>query len=260
MYRAVILYFSGTGNTWWVADAIRKQLDAKDINADAVSVDSLTPKKAGWWIKTADLVIFGWPIYGSDMPEPMKRFIDTLPVVEKGKHVHVFCTQSAFSGDGAWQYHRHFKDKGLFIDSAEHFIMPNNKSRSGSDPHYSAVMERCGISVERYVERLLLGRARIRGKCSRALGALQRGPFRLLFRRWRDLMGVDESRCTRCGLCETYCPMGNIKLGEKVEFLGRCALCMRCRAICPVAAVTFRGKTGVPYTLKDKRFKPAIFK
>ena len=260
MYRAVIFFFSGTGNTWWVADKIKKQLDAKGINADTVSVDALTPKKADWWIKTADLVVFGWPVYGSDMPEPMKQFVDSLPVVEKGKHIHVFCTQMLFSGDGAWHYHKHFEDKGLIIDSTEHFIMPNNFSRRGSERHCHRVMERCGRSAERYVERLLAGRARIRGKHSAWLGVLQRGPYRMVFKHWRGLMGVDDSKCTRCGLCATYCPMQNIKIGEKVEFLGRCALCMRCRAICPTDAITFHGKTGVPYALQDKRFKPAIFK
>jgi Pyruvate/2-oxoacid:ferredoxin oxidoreductase delta subunit/flavodoxin len=259
VYRAVVFFFSGTGNTWWVADKIQKLLDAKGVNADTVSIDSLTPKKADWWIKTADLVIFGWPVYGSAMPEPMKRFVDSLPAVEKGKHVHVFCTQSAFSGDGAWHYHKHFKQKGLIIDSAEHFIMPNSKNGSESEGYYSAVMERCGKRAERHMERLLSGKARIKGKYGGWLGALQRAPFKLYIKGASKQACIDADRCTGCGLCAQLCPENNITLDGKATMRDHCALCMRCAAFCPADAITIPGCKS-PYALHDKRFKPSILK
>ncbi len=259
MYRAVVFFFSGTGNTWWVADKIQKLLDAKGVNADAVSIDSLTPQKAGWWIKAADLVLFGWPVYGSDMPEPMKRFVDGLPMLEKGKHVHVFCTQSAFSGDGAWHYHKHFKQKGLIIDSAEHFIMPNSKNGGESDSYYSAIMERCAKSAERYMERLLSGKARIKGKYGGALGALQRGPFKLYAKRAKAQVRINTEKCTGCGNCAQLCPEQNITLNGKATPLDHCALCMRCAAFCPAHAIAVPGCES-PYALHDKRFKAGIFR
>jgi len=124
MYKAVIFFFSGTGSTWWVADRIQKQLDARGINADIVPMDSVDPKKADWWIKSADLVLFGWPVYDGDMPAPVKAFVDSLLVVEKGKHIHTFCTATGFSADGAVRYRRRFAAKGLIIDSAAHFKLP----------------------------------------------------------------------------------------------------------------------------------------
>ncbi|MDD5016565.1 MAG: EFR1 family ferrodoxin [Eubacteriales bacterium] len=272
MYKAVIFYFSGTGNTWWVADKIKKQLDSKNINADIVSIDSVDRKKANWWIKTADLVFFGWPVYGSDLPEPMKQFIDGLMVINKGKHIHTFCTQMMFSGDGAWLYHKNFEDKGLIIDSAVHFIMPSNVSvlrllgPPKSDEKIAKIMEKCGKHVEKHVEGLLMGKVRIQGKHSGLLGILQRVPYRLFFKRFRNLVGVDKSLCTRCGLCEKLCPSANIKMNEYPEFAGQCALCMRCYAFCPEYAITYKGrprnveKKGKPYILHDKRFKPAMLK
>lgn len=260
MYRAVIFFFSGTGNTWWVADRIKKQLDLKGINADTVSVDALTPKKADWWIKTADLVLFGWPVYASDMPQPMKRFIDVLPVIEKGKHIHTFCTQSAFSGDGAWHAHSRFEAKGMQIDSAEHFVMPSNKNGSGSEEHFNAIMERCGRRVERYVTRLLAGRAHIRGRHSAWLGAMQRVPFRLFYGRMQKRARADVSKCTGCGLCAPLCPAGNIVMKDgKAQLLKRCELCMRCAAFCPACAISIPGSVS-PYSLHDKRFKTTILR
>ena len=259
MYRAVILFFSGTGNTWWVADRIKKQLDQRGINADTVSVDTLTPQKADWWIRSADLVLFGWPVYGSDMPAPMKQFVNTLPVVEKGKHIHVFCTQMIFSGDGAWHYHRHFKDKGLVIDSTEHFFMPSNLSGSKSEQHYHRVMDRCGRRVDNYVEQLMMGHARIRGRYSTWLGALQRVPYRWVYGRMQQWIRIDAAKCTGCGLCAKLCPVQNIKIEGKAQALGHCALCMRCAAFCPARAISILG-VRTPYALYDKRFRSSMLK
>ena len=273
MYKAVIFYFSGTGNTWWVAEKIKKQLDSRNINAYTVSVEKTDAKKADWWIKSADLVFFGWPVYGSDMPETMKKFVDALLPVERGKHIHTFCTQAVFSGDGAWMYHRHFKSKGLTIDSAQHFIMPSNISSfrwifaPPDDKTAEKIMKRCEARVERYVTGLLTGKSRIRGKYSYPLGILQRAPVRLFLDRFRSMVGVDKSRCIKCGICAQICPADNIKMNGCPEFSGRCALCFRCYALCPQSAITAGGKPYAPkkpdkkpYCIRDRRFKSSILK
>ncbi len=273
MFKAAIIYFSGTGNTWWAADKIKKQLDSRNINADIVSIDTLDAKKANWWIKTADLVIFGWPVYGSDLPEPMKKFIDGLMPVTKGKHVHTFCTQMKFSGDGAWLYHKNFEKKGLIIDSAAHFIMPSNVSvyRHVINPPKSkekidSIIEKCGQQIEKYVEELLTGKSKIQGKNSYLLGILQRGPYRLFYKQFQDLLGIDETRCNKCGICAQLCPSDNIKMKDFPEFAGKCALCLRCYTFCPKSAITYKNKSrnlekcGKPYRIADKRFKPNLLK
>ena len=271
MYKAAIFFFSGTGNTWWVADRIKKQLDQRGINADTVSIDTVDQKKADWWIKTSDIVFFGWPIYGSDLPAPMKRFIDGLMVVEKGKHVHTFCTQMKFSGDGAWLYHKHFEAKGLTIDTAEHFEMPSNISiwngplgPPKSEEKITHIMDECEKKIAYYIETLMQGEARVRGRHSKALGVWQRAPYRMFYKRMQNLLDVDKDRCTKCGLCAKLCPSANIKMEGFPAHQGQCDLCMRCYAFCPESAITYRGKTrdiskkGAPYTLHDRRFKPTM--
>lgn len=270
MYTAVVFYFSGTGNTWWVADRIKRHLDARNINASTVSIDTLTPQKADWWIKTADLILFGWPVYGSDMPQPVKRFINDLPESKKGKHIHVFCTQMGFSGDGAWVAHKSLKYRGLIIDTAEHFQMPSNMSMSHGflgtpdENNIKRIMENAEKQVERYVDRLLTNKACIKGRYSFLLGIIQRWPYRLYLKRARRKVGVDTSLCTRCGLCESLCPMNNIKIHDVPKFSGNCTLCLRCYAFCPVSAITYNGKPhdvhkyGKPYSVPDKHFKPSL--
>ena len=273
MYKAVIFYFSGTGNTWWVADSIKKQLDLNNINADTVSIEDIDAKKANWWIKTADLILFGWPVYGSDLPEPMKKFIDNLRVIEKGKHIHTFCTQMGFSGDGAWLYHKNFEKKGLIIDSAQHFIMPSNISiyrgifgALRNEERIAEIMEKCGKQIDRYISGLLMGKTRIRGRYSYPLGILMRAPYRLVYKKYQNLNGADKTKCNLCGICANLCPVGNISMEKYPKFAGKCALCLRCYAFCPESAITYKGKSyntktmGKPYSIHDKRFKSTITK
>jgi ferredoxin/flavodoxin len=277
MYKATIFYFSGTGNTWWAADRIKKLLDAKNINAEAISIDSLMSadgpdsKKADWLIKSSDLIFFGWPVYGSDLPQPMKVFVDSLISLTTEKHIHTFCTQMEFSGDGAWSYHENFKAKNLIIDSCAHFKMPSNVSifhcimaPPKTDNIALKIMANCEIEIEKHIDSLLSGKARKTGKLSYLLGIIQRGPYRAIYKSFQSAVGVDESLCTKCGQCAKFCPSYNIKMDGFPAFSGRCSLCMRCYSYCPVAAITYKGKThnkdkhGLPYRLRDKRFSPEL--
>ena len=279
MYKATIFYFSGTGNTWWTADKIKKLLDARNINAEAVSIDSLIDKsgidikKADWLIKSSDLIFFGWPIYGSDLPAPMKDFIDSLMPLSSEKHIHTFCTQMEFSGDGAWVYHKNFEAKNLIIDSCVHFKMPSNVSifhgimaPPKNDEKALNIMSNCEKQIEKHISDLLSGKIRKTGRHSYILGVLQRGPYRAVYKRFQSMVGVNESLCTKCGLCARLCPSFNITMNDFPSFSGKCALCMRCYSYCPATAITYRGKThnkekyGLPYRLRDKRFSPELLK
>ena len=119
--NAVLFYFSGTGNTRYVANAIATALPA----ATVYSIEDLDPSAADDLIARSDLVGFGYPIYGSDLPKPMKDFLSALSPIP-GKPVFVFCTQWIFSGDGARAAKHYLKHTGYDIRWAEHFLMPNN--------------------------------------------------------------------------------------------------------------------------------------
>ena len=57
---------------------------------------------------------------------------------------------------------------------------------------------------------------------------------------WRAIRPVvDESKCIKCGLCETYCPDGCVELDEGVSFdLEYCKGCGICAEECPREAIS----------------------
>ena len=62
-----------------------------------------------------------------------------------------------------------------------------------------------------------------------------------------NFIRVDKSKCNSCGLCETLCPVNNIKLMKYPEFLKNCILCMRCFAYCPKEAISFKNYSSARY-------------
>lgn len=50
---------------------------------------------------------------------------------------------------------------------------------------------------------------------------------------------TDASRCTRCGICASVCPMGSIAADEPDSTAGICIKCQACIKACPARARRF---------------------
>ena len=70
----------------------------------------------------------------------------------------------------------------------------------------------------------------------------QRLYFRGKTKRYYTKIKTDDSKCVKCGLCVSLCPMSNIAMEDKVVFQDKCTMCYRCFANCPKQAITVIGK------------------
>ena len=272
---AVILYFSGTGNTWWCANTLSAELEGRGIACRSFSIETLDAAAAARAVAEATLIGFGWPVYGSDLPEPMKQFIDRrLPSsgsMAPGKRLFTFCTQLAFSGDGARVYEAELAAKGWEIRWSVHFAMPNNICVTALPVPYHSEPEgaprrlrRTAVRIRRFAAAVTADRpfAQGRGCVSRLLGLIQRGPYRRWFPSLRDDVSIDPERCTLCRRCLRICPSGNlVEIQGTIRTRGLCVLCVRCYNFCPVQAVLYRGKAhkqrrGTPYRGPVRGFSP----
>jgi flavodoxin I len=101
MKRALIVYWSATGNTEKVAFAIRDGLRDAEIEVETVKTKGTEELDYFQY----DLVCIGFPVHQFHLPEPMskflrgmftkygkeKRILPCAPTV-KGKHALIFCT------------------------------------------------------------------------------------------------------------------------------------------------------------------------
>lgn len=271
--KAVIFYFSGTGNTWWVAKTLAGELRLRGVEIQSFSIEQVSITAADRLIADYEAVGFAYPVYGSDLPKVMKDFISGLAPVN-GRTAFVFCTQWMWSGDGARVGAEMLQNRGFAIKWAEHFCMPNNicvtvtsfLPYTNDQRKLARRLAKTAVKIKRFAGQLAQGKPFLRGfsRIGQLSGNIQRVPFRKMFERLRDDIGIDTGRCNYCGACVHLCPSGNLVL-EGRDFItkGTCILCVRCYSFCPQTAITYMRKThnlkrGKPYRGPVEEFHPRL--
>lgn len=247
MKKLAGFYFTGTGNTKYVAERLCRRLGEK---YDA-ELHEISDGDSGAEIANADTLLLAYPIYGSTPPVPMREFLYRHRAAVVGKEVIIAVTQYMFSGDGAASLGRAAAKYGANVRYAEHFRMPNNLSdckvfgiRNGIDTE--EMLAAADSKIDRFASKILAEKKTLRGFgiFSHALGYFsQRALFRKHEEQKRKKFRVDPAKCVGCGACVHCCPVGNLVLRDgKAEGKGKCALCYRCVNICPHRAIAIFGK------------------
>ena len=233
----LVLYFSGTGNSKYIATKF-----ALTLKADCYSIEDDADFAA--LLEAASVVAVCYPIYGSCVPRIMRDFVAKHKAQFEEKKLIIFCTQMMFSGDGAHAFARLLPGCESHVLYAEHFNMPNNISNFWLFPVREGERMRKQRTADKKLNRVCQeiqnGRVKRRGwkSFSTLLGKIQ-NTF------WPDIEKnqqgsfLADSDCTRCGLCVRRCPMHNLALTETgVAQKNQCILCYRCVNLCPQKAAS----------------------
>ena len=262
----VLFYFSGTGNTRYIAHRICHTLNGRGYEAQAVSIEGMSIADARTLVDNSSVVGLGWPIYGSDIPVIMKKFIEEMPIVEK-KPLLTFCTQMMFSGDGAVVMRSRLEAKGYVQKWAMQINMPNNISAKGvplsCTADYDEIEEKHLKQARKkadYLAYKVYNNAEdIKGaSVFNTIAAMsQRPAFKYFAHRYMiGKLGVSDA-CNSCGLCVAMCPRNVLQIKDGRAFHENkkdCTLCLRCMDFCPQSAVTYAGKVKQPlYKGPDKQ-------
>jgi len=245
----IMLYFSGTGNSKFVAE-----LFSREMNAACHSIEeNLDFEKL---LETAEIIGFCYPVYMSRVPRIMREFVVRHMELLVGKKLIIFCTQLILSGDGARAFAAMFSRNSVEIIYAEHFFMPNNVTNMFILPTASERgIRKCAEKSERKMQNVCRdiknGRIKRRGfnVFSRFLGLFQ-GVFMSATEKRANNSVKITADCTNCGICVAVCPMNNLTLeNEKITHKNNCTMCYRCINQCPKRAITvaFHGKVKQQY-------------
>jgi flavodoxin/ferredoxin len=259
-----IFFFSGTGNTWWVAQQLVNALENEQFQVNAHSIEQVTSAQVKPLIEQSDIVGLGYPIYGSDAPLLMQDFITNLPESKQTKPMLVFVTQAAWSGDGAYFIRPLVEAKGYHIRWAVHFNMPNNITvdlgwiLNTFLGFFQAKPATALKRIQKLSQRISQDQNWIMGRSSLfSLGWMQRIPYRKgLPSLQKDSYQVNSERCNACGRCERLCPVKNITLVAGLpRFDTHCNLCLRCFNYCPELAIEAFGKPFNPSWFGEKPYQ-----
>lgn len=233
------LYFSGTGNTRYIATHF-----AKKMNHEAFSIEEDLDFVS--LISSHETITFCYPIYTSDVPFIMKRFVKTHLHLLQNKNLIILCTQLFFSGDGARVFTDLLKDITYSVIYAEHINMPNNICNLwvlplAKEKRIARYLNRAESKLNKICERIEQGIIIRRGfnPVSKWLGWFtQRAYFPKIEAKAMKDVRID-THCNLCGKCTRVCPMNNLAIeNNQITQQGACTLCYRCVNLCPQKAIT----------------------
>lgn len=252
--KITIFYFSGTGNTWFMANILSEILNHEGATAQSVSIEHLDYEKTQSLINNSDKIVIGFPVYGSTSPKIMQEFMDCLPSPTKPTGASVFTTVALYSGDGPILYRKLLKQKGYTFENGMEFILSNNLNIPGF-PDVLPVGNGHKIdkrNAKAATKAIKLANALLSGKnvvqYDRVLGhingAIQRKYVDDFIKKMGDSLMCKHGKCIKCMRCVKMCPADNIAFtDDKIEFSNQCIACMRCYHFCPTQAINITEKS-----------------
>lgn len=241
----MIVYFSGTGNSYRVA----KQLAALTQTGLAAMGTAAAQQAAAKEHEALGLV---FPVYAWGLPAAVSQFVRSLPRRSGLPMPYVYAVLTCGDDIGRTDklLCRALAERGWKLGAAFSVQMRNTYvCLPGFDTDTPAVEadkeRRCQPRITDIARRVAA-----RGGSNRddvhpgAFPWLKSYVLRPLFNRFLTsdrLFHAERTRCTHCGRCAKNCPLDNIRLNADglPEWSGRCTLCLRCYHGCPTHAIEY---------------------
>ena len=242
--KAVIFYFTGTGNTRLVASAASAELESRGYSC---SLEEIKKGSTGKDIADDTTVGIAFPVYGLSLPGMVRNFIKSLPVSRDGESF-IIANAHTNTGNSVRQARKLLKARGYkLLGSTETFTPSSSIITEETEPESIAdeMRKKAVLTAGEFADKLIKGKAEIaEGRCG--------GKEKMVSMLFRAAMPgavlkkveVTES-CTGCGTCESICPAGNIKITDGRPVWGKnCEVCMRCINLCPAGAIEMMNSHG----------------
>lgn len=237
---SMVLYFSATGNTEFVARQCAQELQDECLN--------LLPKiKAGdcSGISSEKPFVICAPIYVCEMPRFFARFLKKLPL-EGNRNVYFIFTSGGYSGCAGLLAQSLARKKKLHCMGWADVIMPRNYLATTlyamQDKETEDACVRQAVQVIPGIASVIKSGGRLKSRHVYLFETLSILPLNPLWTRFMLTAKAftASDACIACGLCERLCPLNNITLQEKRPVWGgSCTHCMACIANCPKEAIEY---------------------
>ena len=240
-----IYYFSGTGNSLWVARKMQESFPeaelipiTKDLPIELEEAESQTKP---------DTIGLVFPVYMMKPPHIIMNFAQKLPNAD---YVYAIATCGQNSGNTLTVLKNSLLNRGITLSAGyviplvTNFVfLPNTKSQKGVEKVFKkAEAKTQAIAVN------IKNRALHFDKDTPKI--IQKPISFLLFNHaHRIIPTLDKhfkvnSSCVSCGICRDVCPVQNITLdAQKPVFHHQCEMCFSCINWCPEKAINWTAVT-----------------
>ena len=240
----MIFYFTGTGNSLYVAKKIQKAEGGKLVDM----AQSLKDKKFNYNIKKGEKMGIIFPVYFQGLPTIVSEFITQLKLeIKETPFIYTAITCYKQIGNADKYLANLLKEKNLLLESSysvkmpENYIMLLNTTKKENINEFLDIAEN---QIENLIESI---------KNNKKGYLANHGPGSIfsflsyslygVLRRTKKFYVIES--CTSCGQCEKICPSEVIKIkdGKPKWTEKKCSHCTACINRCPFKAIEYGNST-----------------
>ena len=239
----MILYFSGTGNSKYVAKRIADALGDEIVNLnDRIKSSDTSP------VETGERLIVVTPTYAWRIPRVVRDWLrKTEP---RGARLAWFVMTCGGEIGNTDKYNRELcTEKGLSCMGTTQIVMPENYIAMFSAPQADEarqIVAKAEPDIDRAIAAIQANQPFAPTR-NNLYDRFMSGPVNPIFYKFfvKANAFTASSACIGCGQCVKRCPMNNVTLKDGKPSWGKnCTHCMACICYCPKEAIEY-GKKSV---------------
>ena len=252
-FMYMILYYSATGNTAYIA-----RLIGEKIGDEILDLSGRIKNKDFSEIHSDRPYVICVPVYVCEMPFFVRDWLKKA-VLSGNRNVYFIFTSGGYAGISGSLARRIIRRKGMKYMGHAEFKMPRNYIASNMYPELDSeeIFRRITVSRDRTSEIAgsLLKGERLKARYVFLFEKIITIPFTPVWIKLRQSSKDFHTtgRCIGCGKCARICPVNNIRMENKRPvWIKNCAHCMACIGNCPVEAIEYGNITQnkVKYNIK----------
>lgn len=241
----MIFYFSGTGNSLYVA----QKLSENDGSQLVDIAEAIHEKRFEYRVKDDEKIGFVFPVYFYGLPTFVAEFVDQLTIKSDSKpFTYSVITCGGSIGNADKMLKKLLEKRNLELDSSFSVLMPSNYTIMYDVPtteEQKLVLQDAEKEIEKISKRLDAGEKgnfAFHGYLFLFTPILY--PIYGIYRKTKKFNATED--CNNCGLCEEMCPSEVILIenGKPVWIEEKCSHCSGCINRCPTKAIQY-GKSTI---------------
>ena len=238
----MVLYYSGTGNSKFIAKCI-----ASALETDCLNLNERIKAEDTSSVQTEENVILVTPTYAWRIPHIVSGWLGKVELVG-AKRIWFVMDCGSEIGNAAGYNRQLAAQKQLQYMGTAQIIMPENYIAMFNAPQKEqakSIVEQAEPALQKVLTQLKAGQE-FPPPRDNLYDRLMSGPVNPVF--YRFFVKADAFRatdaCIGCGKCVELCPLNNIRLENGKPVWGKnCTHCMACICYCPKEAIEYGKKS-----------------
>lgn len=251
MYKqGAVIYFSGTGNTEYVAKLFKEKFELRNISIDLIDI-----QKYNKLDREYDFYIFGGPIHADMIPDILIDWIKNIK--DTNKKCIIYSTLADKEDKQGRKYlGKVVSEKGFEVLVDEAISMPNNYYvvffKRDSEEDIKQSIDNSKPKVEAIVNRFLEEDLKTINYSKKVFSSKIVYDIFLMYTKKfpKKKFSLDKDKCIGCNICEKNCPTNNISMNNKqLKFKNQCIGCLKCIHKCPANAILYKKQDFKQYNI-----------